>query len=364
MDNARIILRNNAIRYAYLCYLFAVVGMSTLGYTADSTVYKIIVGAGAVLAVVSLCSQRYTVKYVVLLVLLFVLSFIEMAITKRITLMLTLLLLVAARDIPRKNIFSTFFAAKLCGLLLMFLFVSFGFFKVETHLYYKMGLGKYIQRITINGYGTTLIHLSVITCFVLYFALKKGMVGYFYYIFNFIVNYFCYRLSLSTMGFLVGTVCLILFFVTQKSNKIRNLFVKLSIWSIPLFIIFSFGTALHYSEFGLVAYLDKLFQGRIRYNNIFLTNHPFSIFGSGMLYDEGWFDNSYVYIWVAYGVIVFLIFFVAMQRMIVEYRKVDDWIALLVIFVFLLVSISESIYPSAVVNPSLFLLLPLLESVK
>ena len=39
-------------------------------------------------------------------------------------------------------------------------------------------------------------------------------------------------------------------------------------------------------------------------------------------------------------------------------------IALLLIFVYLLVGISESIYPSAVVNPSLFLLLPLLESVK
>mgnify|MGYP000410506108 FL=1 len=83
-----------------------------------------------------------------------------------------------------------------------------------------------------------------------------------------------------------------------------------------------------------------------------------------MLYDEGWFDNSYVYIWVAYGAIVFLVLLGAMQKMIAEYRKNNDWIALLLIFVYLLVGISESIYPSAVVNPSLFLLLPLLESVK
>lgn len=356
--------RDNAVRCAYLCYLFAIVLISTLGYTASSILYKIIVGMGAVLAIASLCVQKYTTKYLFLVVALFALFLIEIKITKKTTLMLTLLLLIAAKGIAQRKILATFLIAKLSGLFLMFVFVIFGLFKIEKHTYYKMGLSKYIQRISINGYGTTLIHLSVITCFVLYFILKRSKVGFAYYLFYVVTNYFAYRISLSTMGFLVGNVSILIFFVAEKSYKFRKLFTRLSIWYIPMFILFSFSTALLYSKSSIVDFLDRLFQGRIRYNNIFLTNHPFSVFGSGMLYDEGWFDNSYVYIWVAYGAIVFLVLLGAMQKMIAEYRKNNDWIALLLIFVYLLVGISESIYPSAVVNPSLFLLLPLLESVK
>lgn len=108
--------RDNAVRCAYLCYLFAIVLISTLGYTASSILYKIIVGMGAVLAIASLCVQKYTTKYLFLVVALFALSLIEIKITKKTTLMLTLLLLIAAKGIAQRKILATFLIAKLSGL--------------------------------------------------------------------------------------------------------------------------------------------------------------------------------------------------------------------------------------------------------
>mgnify|MGYP006866071230 CR=1 FL=1 len=77
---------------------------------------KIIVGMGAVLAIASLCVQKYTTKYLFLVVALFALFLIEIKITKKTTLMLTLLLLIAAKGIAQRKILATFLIAKLSGL--------------------------------------------------------------------------------------------------------------------------------------------------------------------------------------------------------------------------------------------------------
>lgn len=350
------------VDFLYLAYLFGVVCMSTLGYSAGDFVYFALVVIGAVFVGLRLFSLRFDGRVLAMALGLVGVSVVAYIVSRRFTLLLTTMLIISGKDIDIRKVIGTFFSAKLVGLLLMGVFVALGVFEVEHFQYWKSAVGGFIERIRINGSGTNVLHLSYITCMVLWFYLRRGKVSFFFYLMaaflNLVVYYF---LTKSLMGFLVGSGCLCLFLLVQHVNSFRHVFVSLSRWLIPLLVIFSFVTALLYGRSDFVDQLNSLFQGRIRYNSYFLNSYPFSLFGRGMLTDEGNFDNSFVFVWVAYGFVVFLVLYGLMQITIKRLAERDEWVSLAVISVFLVAGLSESFYPAAAVNPSLFFFLPLLD---
>lgn len=334
--------------------------MSTLGYSAEDALYKVIVAFGAVFALVRIASLKYDSRYLAASMGLVILGVFALVVSGRFTLLLTILLLVSAKGLRVRDLLKAFFIAKIVGIILLGVFVATGIFKIEVHQYYKFVSASYVQRMTINGSGTTLLHLSAISCMALWFYLRSGKVGFAYYVICFVANIASYAISMSTMGLLMGFGSLVLFLLVSKSIGLRSVFVKLAKLAIPILLIFSFGTAVLYGGNAFVDWLDKLFQGRIYYNSYFLSEYPISLFGHGMLSSEGNFDNSFVFVWVAYGVVAFVVLFGSIQKMICTLAGESDWVSLAIIVAFLLVALSESFYPSAAVNPSLFMLVPLL----
>lgn len=345
----------------YYAFLFIVVLLSTLGLTAGSQIYVGSVALGAIFAVIRIVTQRYDQRSFMLLILLTVLGVIELVVSRRVTLLLTVLLLMGARGLEVRRVLGTFLAAKVVGLLLMAAFVAIGIFSVEQYSYFKMGSGEYITRVRINGSATNTLHLSFLTIWFLYFYLRRGKVGAGPCLLFAVGNFFMYRLTGSYLGLALGYGSVALFLLVQVWGGFRSFLVRLSTWILPLLLLFSFGTAVLYGK-SFVADLDRLFQGRIYYNHYFLSNYPFSLFGNGMLTNEGNFDNSYVFIWVCYGAVTFAILFGAMQHRVSQLRADGDWVAICLVIVYLAAAISESFYPAAAVNPSLFLLIPLFDS--
>lgn len=347
------------VDFLYLCYLFAVVLMSTLGYSANDPSYVAVVAVGGVFAMLRFFSLRYDYRYIAIAVALVGLGFIELLISRRFTLLLTLLLLISAKGIDVRMLLATFLAAKLAGLALLLVFAVTGVFEVELYQYYKMASDSYIWRMRINGSGTTALHLSLICCTAIWFFIRNGRVSIIYYVIAVILNLLFYEIAQSTMGILMGMGSLLLFFVCQHLNWARSMLSICAKWIIPLLLLFSFSTALLYGRVDFVSVLDDWFQGRIYYNHFFLTGYSLSPFGHGMLSSEGNFDNSYVFVLVAYGLITFVVLFGAMQAAVCCLSKQDDWVSVAFIAIFLLVALSESFFPSAAVNPSLFMLVDL-----
>lgn len=355
------LLNARVVDVAYLCYLFSVVLMSTLGYSSNDLIYVVVVALGGMFAALRVLAMRLSTRYVIFAALLIIFGIIAFMVSKRFTLLLTVLLLIAARGIRIRTLVGTFFAGKMIGLVFMGALVALGIFEVEHFQYYKAVSASFVDRMSINGNGTNILHLSCITCMVLWFYLRDGRVLLAFYPIGVMLNLFIYfNITRSTMGLIVGSSCLLLFFACEYSRNLRRLFVGLSRWAIPLLLLFSFGTALLYGQNEFINWLDKLFQGRIFYNSSFLERYPFSVFGQGMLTNEGNFDNSFVFIYVAYGFIPFCILFGSMQKVIADLAEAKDWNSLVLICAFLLAGLSESFYPSAAVNPSLYFLVPLL----
>lgn len=344
----------------YCAYLFSVVFMSTLGLSAGDDIYVACVGLGAAFAVIRFLAMDFDPRFFLIAMGLAALGVIELVVSKRFTLLLTVMLLVGAKDIDIKRVLLTFLTAKIVGLLFVVLFAATGIFEVEFYQYYKMATDTYIQRVLVNGSSTNVMHLSFLTVVFLTLYMKRGNCGIIVYLVFAVLNILCEYITGSYIGLFLGTGGLLLFYVLQHSGKIRELFVRFSTAVLPLLIAFSFGTALLYGRNGFVGVLDRIFQGRIYYNNFFLSNYTASLFGHGMLTSEGNFDNSYVFVFVAYGLIAFILLFGSMQLIVKRLKETRDWASLAFVVIYMIAALSESFYPAAAVNPSLFLLVPLL----
>lgn len=346
----------------YCLYLFAVVLMSTLGMSAADLPYIATVAIGGLFALVRILTSEYDARWFFAMLMLVLLAAIEYSVSKRFTFFLTVLLLVGARGMPTRTLLACFLVAKIIGLVLVGIFVVTGVFEVETFQYYKMATESFVQRVTVNGAATNVMHLSLLAVAFLIFYLKNGKVTTFYYLIFFALNFAFEQVTHSFLGLFLGTGGLFLFCALQHSSKIRAGFIRLSTAVLPLLLVFSFGTALLYGKSPFVDLLDRIFQGRIYYNHYFLTSTSISPFGHGMLYSEGNFDNSFIFVFVAYGLIAFVLLFGAMQVVAVHLKREKDWVALSAVVLYMLAGLSESFYPSAAVNPTLFMLIPLLSS--
>lgn len=348
----------------YCAYLFSIVFMSTLGLSAGDNIYVASVGLGAVFAVIRFLAADFDPRFFLIAMGLGILGVVELVVSKRFTLLLTALLLVGAKDIDIKRVILTFLTAKIVGLLFVVLFVATGIYEVDFYQYFKMATGTYIQRVLVNGTSTNVMHLSFLTVVFLTLYMKKGNCGIVVYLVFAALNILCECITGSYIGLFLGMGGLLLFYALQYSEKIRGLFVRFSTAVLPLLIVFSFGTALLYGRNGFVGVLDRIFQGRIYYNNFFLSNYTASPFGHGMLTAEGNFDNSYVFVFVAYGLVTFILLFGAMQLLTCQLKQQNDWLALAIVAVYMIAGLSESFYPAAAVNPSLFFLVQLFPAIK
>ena len=328
---------------------------------AGDSAYVVVVVIGAIFALSRIMSIRFSPQFLLLAIALTCLGVIEFYISRRTTLLLTVLLLVSAKEIQPRLLIGTFLAAKIIGLCLVVALVITGIYGVETHQYFKMATGTYIQRVLVNGSSTTIMHLSFLAIIFLSFYMKKGRCGLVYYLGFFFLNLICANITGSYMGFLLGIGGLVLFWICQHVNKFRELLVKYSTAVLPLLLLLTFGTAFLFGHSSAVDAIDRLFQGRVYYNHYFMSNYSVSLFGYGMLSDEGNFDNSFVFVLVAYGAVTFCVLFGSIQLLIFRLKKQSDWVSIALVVVYLIAALSESFYPAAAVNPSLLLLVPLFE---
>lgn len=149
---------------------------------ASDVPYILTVAIGGVFALTRILTSKYDPRWFLSTLLLLLLASVEFAISKRFTLFLTVLLLVGAKDMNIKTLLYAFLLAKIIGLLLMFLLVVVGIFKIEIYQYYKMATESFVQRVTVNGAATNVLHLSLLSIIFLVFFLKKGHLSYLLYI--------------------------------------------------------------------------------------------------------------------------------------------------------------------------------------
>ena len=163
----------------------------------------------------------------------------------------------------------------------------------------------------------------------------------------------------SVAGVMMTGMTIAFFFLCSHLRSLEGVIVRVAPFVPVMLAVLSVVMGLSYGSSEIADFVNRLTTGRTSFDHYFLTTYGVSLFGAdyAQLISEGNFDNSYVYSLVIYGLVFTVLLYGSVTVLLwrIAYREGSPQKALLLL-VFLFYGLAESVYPSAVVNPSLFLL--------
>lgn len=229
--------------------------------------------------------------------------------------------------------------------------LSFGvlFFLTTVHIvdspfkvHDRLGMGRVI-RWSLGYAHPNVLHISylVFVCFLVYLLQEK--LQFSYLLLLELGNLFVFMYSLSTTGFLVTTICLVLvcyWKIRKQFNKAEQILIQLCL---PFCLLLSFGGPLLLKG-KLFDVANKLLNTRLELSKWFLLNQPVKLLGvdtTSIVTSLRTMDNSYVFAWITYGVIFSLFIMYVYFRGIHRKTVQQDGIALCVILSCLIAGLTE-----------------------
>ena len=330
----------------------------TWGYSFGDTTYIGAVALAGILAAAKMLASRYTGRDLIVCVVLLGVGLYFAAKAHRYTVLLTVVLIIAAKGIETRKLLTGFLGIKTVALVSFFVFAALGAFDVESVQHYRMTTGVFETRVLINGASTNILHLGFFTIATLWLCLKyerirMGDVA----VLLFLDGVLYLGVTRSTAGVALTAVAVLLIFASSKLKGLERSLLRLAplapfaLMLVMVFLGYAYGSS------GFMDFVNKLSTGRIAYDHYWLTTYGPTLLGSDFaeLIGEGNFDDSFVYILVVYGFLFALLLYGAVTRLLIEIKRGGDAPGALLVVLFLIYSAAESMYPSAVVNPSLFL---------
>lgn len=348
-----------ALDFFFFIMLGVCVVFQTWGYSFSDKVYVGVVALAGVFAAAKMLASRYSARDMIVCVFLLGIGLYFALKVHRYTVLLTAVLLIAAKGIETRQLLTGFLGIKAFAIVSLFALAALGVFSVETVQHYRMTSGEFETRTLINGAATNIVHLGFFTVAVLWLCLRYGRIRVRDVVVLLALDAAIYLgITRSTAGVALSALAVLLMFACSKSKGIESAFLRLAPCApfALMLIMVAFGYA--YGSSGFMDSVNKLSTGRIAYDHYWLTAYGPTPLGSDFaeLTGEGNFDDSFVYVLVVYGVVFAALLYGAVTKLLVEMRQGGAASGALLVVLFLVYSAAESMYPSAVVNPSLFLL--------
>lgn len=329
---------------------------STWGYTSNDIGYLVGTCFGVILGIVSILSRHYSKNGLLITGILIALASIVALSSRSLTLLLSALLILGSKDMDLHSIIKAFFIVKSVSLISLMAFACLGLVNVDSISHYSALAGGTIVRQSINGASTNTLHLGLFSILILYIIIKRNRLRGISFLAMMAINYLFYRyISYSSAGLLVTGFAVLLAMGIRYSKVIKILLCRFGYLVVPVTFIFFMYTGYKFDGTGWIAEINHLMTGRIAYDHYWLTAIGPTWFGINPSGETAAFDNSIIYLVVGLGVfvaaLVLTAYFIAMKRL----GRNQDAYLLLAVFMFYLFSMSESVIPSVVVNPSLFI---------
>lgn len=344
----------------YALIAFLVIG-STLGYTSNDAWYMTGTTLGTILGLSSVLSKQYSRKELVVVATAFVVSLLVVIMARSLTLLLTTIVIASSKGMSVKSLLKFFLLVKGVSFSVLVIFGALGIFDTIEVAHYSALVGGTISRSRINDVATNILHLSLFAIMILIIAIKQAKLTFLSYILMMVVNFaFYYFVSFSSGGLIITSCAVLLAAAVRYSKLIRKVVCKYGPLLVPATIVLFLYTGYQYDGTGIIEQFNHLTTGRIAYNHYWLETYGPTLFGVSAAGQPAAFDNSIVYLIVGQGMIVALAilggYWAAARRL----GKAEEPYTLLLVLFFYLFSMSESILPSVVVNPSLFVVVGVL----
>ncbi len=255
---------------------------------------------------------------------------------------IVILLLCGLKNMDLKKIFQVGLAAWVLSFGILFLLTSLHIIDSAFKVHDRLGMGRII-RWSLGYAHPNVLHISylVLVCFLVYILKERIRFGHLLLLE--LGNLYVFIYSLSTTGFLVTTICLILvcyWKIRKCFCVVEQVLIQLCL---PVCLFLSFGAPL-LLEGRAFDIVNKLLNTRLSLSKWFLQNQPVKLFGvdtTSIVTAVRTMDNSYVFALITYGGVFLLLIICVYFRGIYRKAKEQDGIALCVILSCLIAGLTE-----------------------
>ncbi len=345
-------MRENKSVGAVFTYIFiALLTIAkAIGLSAGNKIYVLIFLIGMTLGVFKIFNERFNHREIALISPVIIIGILCFIIGKESTLLFTALVMITLKNADIKKLVKMMLWIKIIIFVCALLLVHLGLIEDNTIIVWRNGV-EIMRHSFIYGHPNA-AHLNLTTILIAWIYVYYEKVNILSVSILGIMNFIFYNYTLSRTGFLIGMLCLILAILYKKSNAIRKVLFNKVNWVFIIMSVITFTTALLYGKWNTLYYIDKLFTGRIYYNNYFLTNIQIPLIGKNN-YGHLLIDNGYMSL-VYNGGLLAYIWFIFMNIKTGELLKKEkcEKEALLMI-VFCIYSLTESFYMNIIINISL-----------
>lgn len=313
LQNKNVFFSNFALTSFYLgvALLFF---LKFLGLNFGDDVYKI----GTIISLFFLfikgINTKYTKKEMIHIGLLILLAAALLFISGRPALPMSILILVSSKGINKNDFIKIAFFSSLIAFITVIILGTIGIFdNIMITMDRLTAEGViHVTRYSLGYYHPNVTYMNFFIIVTLYFLYKNNNIKNYMYIAILALSIILYQITLSRTGFICLLIILFLS-ITLKYNII-NRFKCISFLRYLPFILgcgIILLSLLYDGNNQVFIILDKLFSGRLYYNNLFLTQMPISILGVDMSILENadlFLDCGYVLLFLSHGIFVFALF--------------------------------------------------------
>lgn len=332
------------VKIPELCYYIffaALLFAKGIGLYDGQALFKAILVFAGICWLIKAVFTKYTLKELIIAGLLLVLGVITYIVSGDKGLLLYIMMITGAKNISVKRLFRV-------GLVTWI--ISFGgtFILTAVHIVespFKVHekLGELIIRWGLGASHPNVLHVSyLLLCMLVVFVLSEKID--FKWLFLLMAgNLYTFLYSVSFTGFAAVSAYLFLcgcWIIRKDIGILENILIKTGV----LFCILISMAAPLLLKGKAFDILNKLLNTRLRLSRLFLTEYPFSLFGrkvADIVTYSATMDCSYVYGYVAYGVIAFALLVLGYGMIIHKYCKEKRGTELCIILACLIAGITE-----------------------
>lgn len=341
----KMLTKKHTMKLSELCFYLFFVSLlfaKGIGMYDGQTCFKLFLVTALIGWAGKMLLTEYTIGEVLAYGILIVLGGIIYLVSGEKGATIVILLICGLKNMKLKQVFMVGAVTWTVSFGLLFMLTSLHIADSAFKVHDRLGMGRII-RWSLGYAHPNVLHISyfVLVCFLVY--LLQDKFRFYYLLLLELGNLYVFLYSLSTTGFLVTTICLLLVFywnIRKRFCKLEQILIQLCL---PLCLFLSLGAPLLLKG-EIFDFVNKLLNTRLALSKWFLENQPVQLLGvdtTTIVTSLRTMDNSYVFALITYGTVFFLFIILAYFRVIYKKTRQQDGIALCIILSCLIAGITE-----------------------
>lgn len=329
-----------------------------LGLNFGDNIYKIGTVISMIFLFLKIINTKYTKREQVYIFFLILLAVFLLWISRRPALPMSIIILISSKEINKKDFIKIIFFTCLIAFIIVILFGITGVLenvKVTMDRLSASGVTQ-ITRYSLGYYHPNVTYMNYFIIITLYFIYKDNKISNYMYILILFIAIILYIITLSRTGFICLLIIVFLSYILKYEIPKKLRLIKY-LKFLP--IILGFGiiglSFLYNGNVTIFSLFDKLFSGRLYYNNLFLNQMPITLFGVDMSILENaelFLDCGYVLLFLSHGIVIFSIFIYFTYKILEEINYQFN-ILFYIIIVILIYCITEYFLANILINYTL-----------